>query len=344
MQHDKVRVKLTGISETPLFPLWARAKISRDHPLLFCDAKAVELVEKIDYDFSTLAAIPFEGNLLPIVARARHFDDRIKAYMTAHPHASVVNIGAGLDTTFYRVDNGAIHWYDLDLPPVIAFRKELIPETDRSTCIAQSFLDPSWCADVAYRDGVFMVAGGVLRYFDESRVKQLLAMLADNFPGGEIVFNVSSRKGNFRAWLKQLTPQQRKELSVTLKDTLADRWQKAPQDQKERLLAALRLPTTPHSVAWAALETRWDQLSAEKTDEALVELWHDYRALSNWGKGKWALADADEITKWDSRITVVDQFSVFKDFPRDSSLSIDAQRFIDFSSKHGRSKIVHLRL
>ena len=128
-------------------------------------------------------------------------------------------------------------------------------------------------------------------------------------------FVVSSWKGNFCAWLKQLTPQQRKELSVTLKDTLEDRWQKAPQDQKERLLVALRLPKTPHSVAWAALEARWDQLSAGKTDEALVELWHDYRALSNWGKGKWGLADAEDITKWNSRITVVDQFSVFKDFP-----------------------------
>jgi len=117
MQQGKVRIKLTSISETLLFPLWARAEISRDHPSLFCDAKAVELVEKIDYDFSTLTAIPFEGNLLPPVARARHFDDRIKAYVTVHPRASVVNIGAGLDTTFYRVDNGAIQWYDLDLPP-----------------------------------------------------------------------------------------------------------------------------------------------------------------------------------------------------------------------------------
>ena len=331
MQQGKVKINLSGVSETLLFPLWARAKISRDHPLLFYDAKAVELVEKIDYDFSTLAVIPFEGNLLPIVARAQHFDNKIKTYITTHHRASVVNIGAGLDTTFYRVDNGSIHWYDLDLLPVIELRKRLIPKTDRSTCIAQSFLDPSCCADVAHGDGVFVVAGGLLRYFDESRVKQFFSMLADNFPGGEIVFNASSRlEDNFGAWVKQLSPQQRKELSATLRDTLEDRWHKAPQDQKEKLLAALRFPTTPHSVVRADLETRWDQLSAEETDEALAELWHDYRALSNWGKGRWALADADEIAKWDSRITVADQFPVFKDFPRDRSLSIDAQRFIDF--------------
>lgn len=62
------------------------------------------------------------------------------------------------------------------------------------------------------------------------------------------------------------------------------------------------------------------------------------------GKDKCTLADADELTKWDGCIAAVDEFSVFKDFPRDPSLSIDVQRFIDFSDKHGRSKIVHLRL
>jgi len=153
----------------------------------------------------------------------------------------------------------------LTFPPVIALRKGLIPETDRSTCIAQSLLDPSWCADVTYRDGVFMAAGGVLRYFDESRVKQFFVMLADNFLGGEIIFSASSsREGNFSAWVKQLAPQQRNELSTALRDMLEDGWKKAPQDQQERLLAALRLPTTPRSVAWAALQTRWDRLSAKK--------------------------------------------------------------------------------
>ena len=70
------------------------------------DTKAIELVEQIDYDFSTIDKnFPFEVTLL-FVARAKQFDDKIKAYIREHPHASVVNIGAGLDTTFYRIDNG----------------------------------------------------------------------------------------------------------------------------------------------------------------------------------------------------------------------------------------------
>jgi len=125
LQHDKVKVKLSSVSQTLLPPLWGRAQVSKEYSSLFYDAKAIELIEKIDYDFSTsdvpLIGIVFnvfrELNLLgPFTLRVKQFDDKIRAYIKKYPCASVINIGAGLDTTFYRVDNGTIHWYDLDLP------------------------------------------------------------------------------------------------------------------------------------------------------------------------------------------------------------------------------------
>ena len=95
---------------------------------------------------------------------------------------------------------GLIHWYDLDLPAVIDIRKQLLPEPDRVTYIAKSLLDPSWCKDIKHtEDGVFMIAGGVLGWFEEAQVKQFFSMLADNFPDGEIVFDAMSRlDGGFR--------------------------------------------------------------------------------------------------------------------------------------------------
>jgi len=66
-----------------------------------------------------------------ITLRARQFDEKVKAYIAEHPRASIVNLGAGLDTTFHRVDNELIHWYDLDLPAVIVVRRQLLPEPDR---------------------------------------------------------------------------------------------------------------------------------------------------------------------------------------------------------------------
>jgi O-methyltransferase involved in polyketide biosynthesis len=177
MHQDKVKVKFSGVSETMLGCLFGRAQLSNEHSSLFYDAKAVELAEKIDYDFSA-SDITLEGiwfnlsrklNLLEFglfTLRAKQFDEKVKAYVAEHPCASVVNIGAGLDTTFYRVDNGSIHWYDLDLPAVIDVRRQLLPEPDRVMYIAKSLFDSCWCDDVEHtEDGVFMIAGGLFYYF-----------------------------------------------------------------------------------------------------------------------------------------------------------------------------------
>ncbi|MGZ4944266.1 MAG: class I SAM-dependent methyltransferase, partial [Halobacteriota archaeon] len=119
MQQDKIKVELGGVSETLLFCLFGRAELSKEHSSLFYDAKAIELVEKIDYD-PLASDTPFEGILfntpfkdnLSLFSlwslRAKQFDDKIRAYIAEHPRASVISLAAGLDTTFYRIDNGLI--------------------------------------------------------------------------------------------------------------------------------------------------------------------------------------------------------------------------------------------
>jgi O-methyltransferase involved in polyketide biosynthesis len=356
VQLDKVKVQLSGISQTMLGCLWGRAQLSKNYGSLFYDEKAMELVERIDYDFSTSDDVPFSGIWFNIshklnlpefglfTLRARQFDEKLKTYITEHPRASVVNIGAGLDTTFYRVDNGLIHWYDLDLPPVIAIRRRLVPEPDRVAYIAKSFLDASWCKDIRYTaDGVFVIAGGVFHFFEESQVKQFFSMLADNFDGSEIVFNVISRSADgFGAWMNILSPQQRDVMRTALVDAMKDWWKKAPQDQKEKLtdmIATLDLPKKPKGKTWSDLEAWWNQLSNEET----MKVMRGFRTSFRSGVDGWEIEDAREITKWDGRITVIDQFPIFKNIPRDS-LDTDMRRFMDYSDERGRGSIIHLRV
>jgi O-methyltransferase involved in polyketide biosynthesis len=303
--------------------------------------------------------MPFEGILFSIslkgnlpafslwALRAKQFDNRVRAYIAEHPRASIVNIGAGLDTTFYRVDNGSIQWYDLDLPAVIDIRRQLLPEPDRVTYIAKSLLDPSWCKDIERtEDGVFMVAGGVLPFFEESQVKEFFSMLADNFPGGEIVFNALSKlelDNNFGAWIEQFPPEQRDTMGVALMEALKEWWDTAPQDQRDTvydMIATLEIPTKPRGKEWVDLEAWWNQLSDKEKDEA----WRDFRIFPHIGFVRWTLEDANEITKWDNRITVVDQFPMFKNISKDPSLSRAVQRFMDWSDEHSRSNIFLLRV
>jgi O-methyltransferase involved in polyketide biosynthesis len=355
MNQDNVKIKLSDESAASLGCLLGRAQLSKEHSSLFYDAKAVELAEKIDYDFST-SDMPFRGIMFNIflkgnlpefnlfTLRAKQFDDKIKVYITKHPRASVVNIGAGLDTIFYRVDNGIIHWYDLDLPAVIEVRKQLLPEPDRVTYIAKSLLDPSWCEDIKHtEDGVFMVAGGVLPWFNESEVEQFFSMLADNFPGSEIVFDAVSRSDNgVGAWIDMFPPEQRDAMRAAWMEALKDWWKRAPQDQKDKLInliATFRVSIKPKGKEWTDIEAWWNQLSDTEKEGVL----HNFIASSRSSAGGWALEDANEITQWDSRITVIEQFSLFRNIPRDS-LSANIRRLMDYSDKTERLNIFHLRL
>jgi O-methyltransferase involved in polyketide biosynthesis len=105
-----------------------------------------------------------------------------------------VSIGARLDTTFERIDNGSIHWYDLDVPDVIELRRQFIAETERSRYIPKSVFDLSWFEDIGSSTlGLLFVACGAFQYFAEKQVKRLFSDLATRFPGSEIVFDTMSR-------------------------------------------------------------------------------------------------------------------------------------------------------
>ena len=191
-----MRVELNPLEETLVLPLWHRAQISKAYPSLLNDPKAVELVDYLQYDFSTFEQRFTVWNSLWFAARARQFDDKLPTYIGTHPRASVVNLGAGLDTAFYRVDNGLIHWHDLDLPNVIALREQLLPETRRIRYIAKSLFDMSWRADIGHTDnGLFILASGVLVWFEEAQVRHFLSSLADVLPGAELVFDANSKVG-----------------------------------------------------------------------------------------------------------------------------------------------------
>jgi O-methyltransferase involved in polyketide biosynthesis len=189
-----IPVELGEVQKTLLIPLWGRAKESEKPNPIVLDPLARQLVSQIDYDFEgQLAKLPSQF-LFNCAVRAHHFDTALKAFLAAHPDGTVVNIGAGLDTTFQRVDNGRAVWYDLDLPDSMALRRKLLPEGPRNRIIAKSVFDRSWFRDVKARDaGVFLMAGGVFAYLKEKDIRPLFLDLAREFPGCEIQFEIYAK-------------------------------------------------------------------------------------------------------------------------------------------------------
>ncbi|WP_347022245.1 class I SAM-dependent methyltransferase, partial [Bacteroides ovatus] len=163
------------VAETLLIPLYYRAKESRRKNPILNDKVAEGLVDSLEYDYSR-----FDGAKLSevgCVVRGWFFDRAVRRFIGKHANAVVVNVGCGLDTRFQRIGDGKAVFYDMDLPEVIALRRELIPEQPGNPYIAASLLETDWLDDLRRRhsDAHFIfVVEGVLMYFYEKQVKAFL--------------------------------------------------------------------------------------------------------------------------------------------------------------------------
>lgn len=192
---EKTTIELGNIQKTLMLPLWGRAfETQKEKPMLI-DRTALEIIEKVDFDFTEITQNIDELSQIAWIIRSICVDEVVRGFLERHPQATIVNIGCGLDTTFDRVDNGAINWYDLDLPDVIQLRRQFISETDRRRFISASFLDKNWRDEIQSSDNILFIAAGVFYYFIEDEIKNFLIDLADRFPGNQIVFDVSSAYG-----------------------------------------------------------------------------------------------------------------------------------------------------
>ncbi len=178
------------VSRTLLIPLWARAVEQHEPEPLVRDPVASMMVEQIDYDWRRIRL--GRGDLVQCVVRLREFDRFVRDFLQRHPAGTVVHLGCGLDARFQRVDNGQVRWFDLDLPPVIALRKQLLPESDRNHYLADSVFGSGWMAEVDHQEGdpVLFVAEALLLYFGEVEVRGLVLALQRGFPGAELVCDV----------------------------------------------------------------------------------------------------------------------------------------------------------
>lgn len=195
METAMITPNLENVQKTLLLPLWGRAQAGRMKDPVLIDRRAEELIGRMNYDFSPLFQKLGLFHALTLATRARQFDAILRDFIRRRGAASVVSIGAGLDTAFSRMDGELVRWYDVDLPEVIELRKRMIPETARMVEIPKSILDEDAFAKVGETDNVLFLAGGVFMYLEEAQVRQILGRLAARFPGAEIVFDVLSPAG-----------------------------------------------------------------------------------------------------------------------------------------------------
>ncbi|MEU9119221.1 class I SAM-dependent methyltransferase [Streptomyces sp. NPDC048506] len=120
-------------------------------------------------------------------------DAAVRAYLTRHPDATVVALGEGLGTGFWRLDNGRLSWLTVQPPETAAVRRMLLPDGARRRTVARAVADHRWLDAVREpRRGVVVAAPGVLVRLPAPAVRALVTACAERFPGGALVFDAPS--------------------------------------------------------------------------------------------------------------------------------------------------------
>jgi len=171
------KMNLSGVPETMLQTVYARAKETRTRGAIH-DEKAVELVERMDYDF-TLADSD-KAMSSGVIARTIVLDRMTKQYLAQNPGAVVVNIACGLDTRCYRMQ-GYAHWYNLDLPETIAVRARLLPEQGNISQIGMSAME-DWGGEIKEQNTpVLVIIEGLTMYLTQTDVQRIFEVIGARF-------------------------------------------------------------------------------------------------------------------------------------------------------------------
>ncbi len=174
---------LSGIPETLLGNLGRRAAAARLGALK--DPMAIEVVDRLAYDF----AESNRGARMHAV-RVATFDAAVRRFLGSHPAGTVVALGEGLETQFWRLDNGQVRWLTVDLPETMDLRHRLLPEGARQSSDSGSALDLDWLDRLDPMDPILLTAQGLLPYFQRDQVHDMIAGIAERLPGSLLVFDV----------------------------------------------------------------------------------------------------------------------------------------------------------
>jgi len=191
--------KFEGVADTLYIPLTARIYVSEHFPEYFYDEKALSLKDEMPYE--QIASKSTQHYHMAGACRFYNTDRMVKAFIKDHPVCNVVNVGCGLETSFFRIQPGPeVKFYEMDLPGVIDARRRVLGENGNEILIPGDMFDFSWADGIDKSLPTMVTVVGVLQYFEEEKVVGFLKQLGSTFPQMEVIFDAMTltamRKAN----------------------------------------------------------------------------------------------------------------------------------------------------
>jgi O-methyltransferase involved in polyketide biosynthesis len=205
---------LHGIPATLFLTLAARALAPIEAPELgLAEHKAEQILARLEVDPRQFALNANE--VRAVVLRSQWFAQTTRQFLKRYPDGLCINVGCGLDDSFEQVEEaggGRFSWIDIDLPEVLAIRRQFFVETARRRIVEGDITKASFFSTLRWSDGqpALIVAEGLLYYLKPAQVEAFLIALAEAADERraqiEIAFDYVSRLG---AWIVGRRPAHR---------------------------------------------------------------------------------------------------------------------------------------
>jgi O-methyltransferase involved in polyketide biosynthesis len=204
---------LSQVSKTAILLLICRAVETEKDKSVFNDPMAVLCLER-------LMSIASEEDKRWIIKRKRlyagiqrrdaksgvrrlmAFDNAANRFIADNPQCTVINLACGFDTRFWRIENEKCRYIELDLPGVIALKKEILKDQLEYEVIGGSVLDTSWIDKVSTKGntGFLLIAEGLFPWIPPQDANRLFKEIGERFYRSQLVFDVVPERYTKGIW------------------------------------------------------------------------------------------------------------------------------------------------
>jgi O-methyltransferase involved in polyketide biosynthesis len=195
-------MNISPVSKTAILTLISKAATAEKKPALFNDPMAVRCLERltslatgadrswIDRERRIYSGMQF-NHAKAGAHRARIFDEAANRYIAQNPGCTVINLGCGFDTRYWRIANQNCTFIDIDLPDVIALKKEAIGDQINYDTIGCSVLEGAWLDQVTAggKSHFLLLAEGLFPFLPRPEAIALFRELACRFERSQLVFD-----------------------------------------------------------------------------------------------------------------------------------------------------------
>lgn len=201
---------LSQVSRTAILTLLGRVVASEKKNVVFNDPMAILCLERL----MSIASAEEKKWIIrqkrmiaahdarAMARRAGTFDSIADRFISENPKCTVINLGCGFDTRFWRIENKDCRYIEIDLPEVVALKREILKDQLGYELIGCSVLDSSWI-DTVISNGnssFLLLAEGLFMYFSKQDVTKLLQLLAQKLVRSQLVVEMAHEKFTKGFW------------------------------------------------------------------------------------------------------------------------------------------------